>query len=155
VDTLTWIHSSWSHSFSVTIVFYSDELIRSPDDDPKGSKHVVTIKNYVKHTPVSLILFIVVLTVRNLYIPLNNPYILIFPGILIHFFILHSVCKYKCYLRRGRQEMCTNFSREMSYDLFSCLIYEYILDLKFFKGLQVLQLAQSLGLNGGGDCLPQ
>jgi hypothetical protein len=67
VDTLTWIHGSWSHSFSVTVVFYSDELIHSPDDDPKGSKYVVTIKSYVKHTPVLLILFIVVLTVRNSY----------------------------------------------------------------------------------------
>jgi hypothetical protein len=68
VDTLTWIHGSWSHSFSVTVVFYSDEFIRSPDDDPKGLKRVVTIKNYVKHTPVLLILFTVVLTVRNSYI---------------------------------------------------------------------------------------
>jgi hypothetical protein len=31
-------------NFSVTVVFYSDELIRSPDDKPQGSKHVVTIK---------------------------------------------------------------------------------------------------------------
>jgi hypothetical protein len=61
------LHIVW-HSFSVTVVFYSDELIRSPDDDPKGSKHVVTIKNYVKHTPALLILFTVVLTVRNSYI---------------------------------------------------------------------------------------
>jgi hypothetical protein len=29
---------------SVTIVFDSDELIRLPNDDPQGSKHVVIIK---------------------------------------------------------------------------------------------------------------
>jgi hypothetical protein len=58
-----------SHTnLSVTVVFYSDELIRSPDDDPQRSKRVVTIKNYVEHTPVMLILFIVVLTVGNSYI---------------------------------------------------------------------------------------
>jgi hypothetical protein len=34
---------SHTHS-SVTVVFYSDELIQSPDDDPQGSKNVVTIK---------------------------------------------------------------------------------------------------------------
>jgi hypothetical protein len=26
------------------LIFYSDEFIRSPDDDPQGSKHVVTIQ---------------------------------------------------------------------------------------------------------------
>jgi hypothetical protein len=36
-----WAHSHGSmlvgsHSFTVTVAFYSDELIRSPDDDPKG-----------------------------------------------------------------------------------------------------------------------
>jgi hypothetical protein len=65
VDTLTWIHGSWSHSFSVTVVFYSDELIRSPDDDPKGSKLVVTIKTYVKHTPLLLISFQKFVHIRN------------------------------------------------------------------------------------------
>jgi hypothetical protein len=44
-----WAHSYGSMSvilkiLSVTIVFDSDELIRSPDDDPQGSKHVVIIK---------------------------------------------------------------------------------------------------------------
>jgi hypothetical protein len=41
------VHGSTSVShkrLSVTIVFDSDELIRSPDDDPQGSKHVVIIK---------------------------------------------------------------------------------------------------------------
>jgi hypothetical protein len=28
----------------VTVVFYSYEFIRSPDDDPQGPKYVVTIK---------------------------------------------------------------------------------------------------------------
>jgi hypothetical protein len=43
-----WTHShgsmvDGSHRFSVTLVFYSNELTRSPDDYPKGSKHVVTM----------------------------------------------------------------------------------------------------------------
>jgi hypothetical protein len=68
-----WAHSHGSMvvshtNLSVTVVFDSDELIRSPDDDSKGSKHVVTIKNYVNLTPVLLILFIVLLMVRSSYI---------------------------------------------------------------------------------------
>jgi hypothetical protein len=30
-------------NFSVAVVFYSDELIRSLDDDPQGWEHVVTL----------------------------------------------------------------------------------------------------------------
>jgi hypothetical protein len=41
--TLTWIYVSLT-KLLVTLVFDSDELIRSPDDDPQGSKHVVIIK---------------------------------------------------------------------------------------------------------------
>jgi hypothetical protein len=49
LNTGQWTHSHGSRvvshtNFSVTVVFYSDELIQSPDDDPQGSKHVVTIK---------------------------------------------------------------------------------------------------------------
>jgi hypothetical protein len=50
---------------SLTIVFDSNELIRSPDDDPRGLKHIVLIKTN-KHTSALLILSIVVLT-ENLY----------------------------------------------------------------------------------------
>jgi hypothetical protein len=45
-DTLTWIHVSLPKKLLVTIVFDSDKLIRSPDDDPQGLKRIV-IKNHV------------------------------------------------------------------------------------------------------------